>query len=65
MFSKGHSVPKFSKNAGSPLLGAVKGVAGLLDNSTVGGAITLVAPEVGAGLAVAKKFGLLEKVKNM
>jgi hypothetical protein len=53
------------KNAGGKLLGAAKGVAGLLDNPAVIGALAAVAPELAAGVGAAKKYGLLEKVKNM
>ena len=59
MFSKGFHIPAFSKNVGGKLLGAAKGVASHLDNPIV----AAVAPEVALGVAVAKKYGLLEKAK--
>ena len=49
---------------GSKLIGAGKGLAHILDNPIVGAGLSVLAPEVGAGLATAKKYGLLEKFKG-
>lgn len=65
MYPKGLNYGAFVKGAGGKLLGAAKGVAGALDNPAVIGALAAVAPELAAGVGAAKKYGLLEKVKNM
>jgi hypothetical protein len=49
---------------GDKLIGAGKGLARVLDEPIVQAGISAFAPEVGAGLAAAKKFGLLEKIKG-
>jgi hypothetical protein len=66
MYSKDNQVPFFHKGSISQkLLGGVKGLARVLDEPVVQSGIGLISPEIGAGLAVAKRTGLLEKVKNL
>ena len=65
MFVKTHTQKFFDKNSGGRLLGAVKGITRLIDEPLVGGIISAIAPEVGVGLATAKKLGVLERIKNM
>jgi len=57
-----YSVAK--KGSGSKLMGAIKGGAMLLDNPYVQFGTALAAPEVYAGVALAKKTGLLKALKN-
>ena len=49
---------------GHRLIGAGKGLARVLDEPIVQAGISSFAPEVGAGLAAAHKYGLLEKLKH-
>ena len=46
-------------------LGGIKGVAKYLDDPMVIGLSSLIAPEIGAGLATAKKLGVLEKIRHL
>jgi len=64
MFGK-NSYSGFGKNLGHKLIGAAKGMAHILDEPLVHSAISFAAPEVGAAIAGAKKFGLLERVKRI
>ena len=64
MFPKNHHTPFFGKGFSDKLVGAGKGLARFVDNPVVHAGITALAPEVGAGLAAAKKYGLLEKLKG-
>lgn len=64
MFHKNDHTPFFGKGFASKLVGAGKGLARFVDNPVVQAGITALAPEVGAGLVAAKKYGLLEKLKN-
>jgi len=57
-----YSVAK--KGSGSRLLGAIKGGASMLDSPYVQFGTALAAPEVYAGLQLAKKTGLLKALKN-
>jgi len=57
-----YSVAK--KGSGSRLMGAVKGGAMLLDNPYVQFGTALAAPEVYAGMALAKKTGLLKAISK-
>ena len=52
------------KGSGSRLMGAIKGGAMMLDNPYVQFGTALAAPEVYAGLQLAKKTGLLKALKN-
>ena len=64
-FSKGSNLGKlFSKETGHKLIGGAKGIAKFLDNDLVNAGITALAPEVGIGLAGARRSGILEKIKN-
>lgn len=49
---------------GQKLIGAGKGLARVLDEPIVQAGISSFAPEVGAGLAAAHKYGILEKMKG-
>ena len=64
IFSKGNLGRLFSKDTGNKLIGASKGIAKFLDNDLVNGAVTALAPELGIGLAAARRSGILEKIKN-
>ena len=63
MFHKNDHSSFFGKGFGSKLIGAGKGLARFLDEPIVHAGISALAPEVGVGLAAAKKYGLLEKLK--
>ena len=65
MFDKSSVSRFFSKDLGHKILGASKGLAKILDEPVVQAGLGVVAPELGAGLGVAKRIGLLEKVKNI
>ena len=65
MFGKSLHIPFFKKGFGQKLLGGVKGLARLADNPITQGVIGLVAPELGVGLAAAKRLGVLEAAKNL
>ena len=52
------------KGSGSRLMGAIKGGAAILENPYVQFGTALAAPEVYAGLALAKKTGLLKAIRN-
>ena len=65
MFDK-HSVSRFfSKDLGHKILGASKGLARVLDEPLIQSGIGALSPELGVGLGVAKRIGLLEKIKNV
>lgn len=49
---------------GGKLIGAGKGLAHILNEPIVQAGITAIAPELGVGLAAAKKYGLLERLKG-
>lgn len=57
-----HSVAR--KGSGSRLIGAIKGGAAILDNPYVQFGTAIAAPEVYAGLALAKKTGLLKSISS-
>jgi len=64
-YSKSNYSGFFSKGGfGDKLIGAGKGLAGFLDNPLVQTGISALAPEIGAGLAVASKAGILQKIKD-
>lgn len=54
----------FGKNLSHKLIGGVKGLATVLDEPIVQSGLSLISPSLGAGLGVAKKIGLLEKLKH-
>ena len=64
MFDKSSVSRFFSKDLGHKILGASKGLARVLDEPVIQAGISSLAPELGVGLGVAKRIGLLEKVKN-
>ena len=64
MFGKLFHSPFGSKGAGGALLGGAKGLARLLDEPIVQGAIQQAIPEVAPIYDGVKKSGLLEKFKN-
>ena len=53
-----------SKGWGDKLLGAGKGLARMLDEPAVQGAISALAPELAVPYGAIKAAGLLERVKN-
>jgi hypothetical protein len=64
-YSKSNYSGFFSKGGfGDKLIGAGKGLAGFLDNPLVQGGISVLAPEIGAGLTLASKAGILQKIKD-
>ena len=64
LFSKGNLGKQFSKQTGDKLLGAAKSSSKFLDNDLVNMGVTALAPELGIGLAAARRAGVLEKIKN-
>lgn len=64
MYGKGNMMIA-RKGDGSRLLGAIKGAGRLASDPLVQFGVGLVAPEVGLGLAAAKKSGLLKKISSM
>ena len=63
-YSKSNYSGFFTKGFGDKLIGAGKGLAGILDNPLVQAGVSAIAPEIGAGLTVASKSGILQKIKN-
>jgi len=63
-YSKSNYSGFFTKGFGDKLIGAGKGLAGILENPLVQAGVSAIAPEIGAGLAVASKSGILQKIKN-
>jgi len=64
MFGKNNFSGFLGKGLGDKLIGAGKGLARVLDEPIVQAGISAYAPEVGAALGAAKKYGLLEKLKH-
>ncbi len=64
LFSKGNLGKLFSKQTGDKLLGAAKSASKVFDNDLVNMSVTALAPELGIGLAAARRAGVLEKIKN-
>jgi hypothetical protein len=64
MFGKNNYSGFLGKGFGEKLLGAGKGLARVLDEPLVQAGITAISPEVGVALGVAKRSGLLEKLKH-
>jgi hypothetical protein len=64
LFSKGNLGKLFSKQTGDKLLGAAKSASKFFDNDLVNMGVTALAPELGIGLAAARRAGVLEKIKN-
>jgi hypothetical protein len=64
-YSKSNYSGFFSKGGfGDRLIGAGKGLAGILDNPLVQAGVSALAPEIGAGLSMASKAGILQKIKD-
>jgi len=51
------------KGVAQKLIGAGKGAVRLLDNDVANSVVTALSPELGIGLAAARKSGILEKLK--
>ena len=64
MFGKNTFSGFLGKGFGNKLIGAGKGLARVLDEPLVQAGISAIAPEIGAGLATAKRLGVLEKLKH-
>ena len=64
MFGKSNFSGFLGKGMGGKLIGAGKALAHVLDEPIVQAGIASFAPEVGAALAGAKRYGLLEKLKH-
>jgi hypothetical protein len=64
MFGKNNYSGFLGKGFGEKLLGAGKGLARVLDEPLVQAGITAISPEIGVALGVAKRSGLLEKLKH-
>ena len=62
MFHKNDFVG-FGKGVGQRLIGGSKALARLLDEPIVHAGISALSPEIGAGIGVAKRLGILEKLK--
>lgn len=52
------------KNIGNKLLGGAKSLSSFADSPLGGAIIGLVSPELAAGVQLAKRSGVLEKIKN-
>ena len=65
MFGKSNFSGFLGKGFHDKLIGGAKGLGHVLDNPMVGAGISALAPEIAVGLAAAKKFGLLEKIKHL
>lgn len=64
MFGKNNFSGFLGKGFGSKLIGGAKGLARLVDEPIVQAGISALSPELGGALAVAKRVGLLEKLKH-
>ena len=62
-YSKSNYSGFFTKGFGEKLIGAGKGLAGILDSPLVQAGVSALAPEIGAGLAMASKSGILQNIK--
>lgn len=63
MFGKNTFSGFLGKGLNEKLIGAGKGLARVLDEPIVHAGISALAPEVGAAIGAAKRYGLLEKLK--
>jgi hypothetical protein len=64
MFGKNNFSGFLGKGIGDKLIGAGKGLARLVDEPIVHAGISALSPELGGAIAVAKRVGLLEKLKH-
>lgn len=64
---KGNMNPRLGRKGdlSHRLLGVAKFGAQVLDSPITQGIVSAIAPEVGAGLAAAKRYGILEKAKHL
>jgi len=63
VFTKDNYAPFMTKGTGQKLLGAGKAAVRLLDNDVANSVVTALSPELGLGLAAARKSGILERLK--
>ena len=64
MFGKNNFSGFLGKGLGQKLIGGAKTLAHVLDEPIVHAGISAFAPEVGAAIGAAKKYGLLERLKH-
>jgi len=64
MFGKNTFSGFLGKGLGSKLIGGVKGLARVLDEPIVNSIVSSLAPEAGAAINAAKRYGLLERIKH-
>ena len=64
MFCKNLHSGFLGKGFGNKLIGAGKGLAGLLDEPIVQAGVSALSPEVALGYGALKRTGLLEKIKH-
>ena len=64
MFCKNTHSAFLGKGFGHKLIGAGKGLAGLLDEPIVQAGVSALSPEVALGYGALKRTGLLEKIKH-
>jgi hypothetical protein len=63
VYVKNNYAPFIPKSSNQRLIGAAKSAVRLLDNDVSNSIITALSPELGLGLAAARKSGILEKLK--
>jgi len=63
VFTKDNYAGFMTKGTSQKLLGAGKGAIRLLDNDIANSVVTALSPELGLGLAAARKSGILERLK--
>ena len=64
MFCKNLHSGFLGKGFGNKLIGAGKGLAGLLDEPIVQAGVSALSPEIALGYGALKRTGLLEKIKH-
>jgi hypothetical protein len=64
MFGKNAFSGFLGKGMNEKILGAGKGLVRILDDPMVHSFVTSLSPTAGAAIGLAKKSGLLEKLKN-
>lgn len=64
---KGNYQPMLGKKGDytAKLLGGIKGLARIAEDPVTQFGLGVIAPELGGGLALAKKTGLLKKIQDM
>ena len=63
VYAKNNYAGFMTKGAGGKLIGAGKAAVRLLDNDVANSVVTALSPELGIGLAAARKSGILERLK--